>query len=265
VLGARSRLRRLAILLVGALAVAFAIAGVALGDGSPTIAGASPVPLGSTLIGNTSSDPVSTVIVPFGSGAGCTGAGEFWTVKLLAGDEVTIAGASLSPAAGMYVDLFPAGTSDADVAGAKPLLSEPLVTATTDITASGTYPVLIGQSAACGGADGPFHFAITVVHKAVVALPAARKLGQTGTLTAKVMTTDKQPINDFHLHLSLYAIYPGSKKQHLLGTATASAGTAVFSYKLPASTAGKSVTIEVKASGADYQPIAPATGTFKVH
>lgn len=226
------------------------------------------MPIAVTLEGNTTSDPLDTASENLGPGADCPGAGEFWVVSLIAGDQVTLKGTSLAPAAQLYVDIFPAGTTDADLASVQPLLSDPLGSVSLSATKTGVYPILIGTSDQCGASDGPFNFAVFVVHKAVIKLPRLRQVARQGTLTVSVEAPDGTAITNAHLRLRLLGSYPSSRgaaaTEHLLATATPVSGTALFSFALPRATAGTSISLEVTTSGVDYQPVAPVSQTVRV-
>src|SRR5579871_5652137 len=139
----RVRWPRLLPTLAAVLAGALALAAGGGATGGATIADAPSLPPAATMIGNTSSDPVSTIGLNLGPGPACPGDGEFWSLSLIAGDQVTLKGTALPPAAQMFVDIFPPGTTDADVAATKPLLSDPLVSVELTAASTGTYPVLI--------------------------------------------------------------------------------------------------------------------------
>src|SRR5579884_3620343 len=141
--------------------------------GGAAIAGAPTAKVATTLDGNTSSDDVNRAGAELGPGPVCPGDGEFWLASLTRGDRVTIKGSGLAPAAQMYVDIFPPGTTDGNLSEAKPLVSAPLVMLELTAPDSGVYPILIGTSPQCGGVDGPFNFALFVVHEALLQLPSA--------------------------------------------------------------------------------------------
>ena len=135
-------------------------------------------------------------------------------------------------------------------------------------TKSGVYPIMIGDSTQCGGANGPFNFAILITHKAVVTLPHLKQLAQTGTFSANVSTPDGKPITAPALHLKLYGVFKSSKHAkagpHLLASASPSGGKAAFAYKLPARVKGSTVELQVKGTGIEYAPILAVTGSFRV-
>lgn len=238
------------------------------GGGGVTIAAGPAVPNATTLNGNTSTDDLSAATENLGPSPGCPGNGEFWNLSLVDGDAVTLKGTGLAPSAGTYVDIFPAGTKDATLAGTAPIASAALVTLEIVATKSGVYPILIGNSPQCGGADGPFNFAIQITHKAVVSLPHLKQVGQTGTFSATVATPDGKPITAPALHLKLYGVFKSSKHAkagpHLLGSASPSGGKAAFAYKLPASAEGSRVEFQVKGTGIEYAPVLAVTGSFRV-
>jgi hypothetical protein len=253
---------------IGLISAAVLAGGAQGAGGGSTISAAPPVPLAFTVSGNTSSDAVTNTGGNLGPGAQCPGDGEFWIASLVEGDEVTLKGAALAPSVQMYVDVYAPGTSDATVATAKPLVSAPLVSTGFTATRSGAYPILVGTSPACGGADGPFNLAVYATHKAMIVLPRAASIAHTGTLNVKVESPDGKPISSPHLHLTLYGTYRASShagaRRRRLGTGTPGGGTVVFSYRLPATESGP-VKLEVVGAGAGYQPLAPVTGTVAVH
>jgi hypothetical protein len=157
--------------------------------------------------------------------------------------------------------VFQPGTTDQSLASARPLLSQPLGDSTLTVTQTGKYPVLIGTSPGCGGADGPFHFAALVTHAAVVSLPALRSIGRSGTVTAGVASPDGKPITDAHLVLTLKATYTrgGRTTRRVLGRAAAVSGHAVFAYQVPASASPGRVTLTLTAHGASYRAVRAAT------
>lgn len=253
---------------LAAAAVVAASSVASTGGGGTTIAAASPVPVATTLNGNTSSDEVSTATANLGPSAGCPGNGEFWTMALVDGDAVTIKGTGLAPAAETWIDVFPAGTKDSTVSGTAPIVSSALVSAELIATKTGDYPIFIGESPQCGGVDGPFNFAVFVTHKALVTLTHLKQIGQSGTFSVNVLTPDHKPVTAPALHLKLYGVYKASRHAktgpHLLGSASPSGGKAAFTYHLPAAIAGGTVKLQVKATGTDYAPIPAVTGSFRV-
>ncbi len=253
---------------VAATTVLSASAVASTGGGGATIASGPAVPNATTLNGNTSSDDLSAATENLGPTGSCPGNGEFWNMSLVDGDAVTLKGSGLAPSAGMYVDVFPAGTKDFTLAGTAPVATAELVTLQIVATKSGVYPIMIGNSPQCGGADGPFNFAILITHKAVVTLPHLKQIVQAGTFSANVKTPDGKPITAPALHLKLYGVFKSSKHAatgpHLLGTATPSGGKAAFTYKLPAGVKGSSVEFQVKGTGIEYAPVLAVTGSFRV-
>ena len=269
--GSRARGRGIGLGLLAALAATLVVTATSVastGGGGATIASGPAVPNAATLNGNTSTDDLSTATANLGPTTGCPGNGEFWNMSLIDGDAVTLKGVGLAPSAGMYVDIFPAGTKDATLAGTAPVVSAALVTVQIVATKSGVYPIMIGNSPQCGGADGPFNFAILVTHKAVVTLPHLKQIGQAGTFSANVETPDGKPITAPALHLKLYGVFKSSKHAkaapHLLGSASPSGGKAAFAYKLPASAEGTTVEFQVKGTGIEYAPVLAVTGSFRV-
>jgi hypothetical protein len=246
--------------------VALLTAPASSGSGGVSIAGAPDVTPWVTLNGNTSSDEVTQVSSGLGPGGSCPGDGEFWVVTLTKGDVLRLQGAGLAPAAQMWLDLYPPGTTDETLASASPVLSRPLGDATTTAARSGKYPVLIGTSADCGGTDGPFHFAALVTHEALVSLPRPHALTRTGTVSARVTTPDGQPLTDPHLVLTLQATYRhgGATRAVVLGRAAAVGGSAAFAYRLPGSVPPGEVTLTVRAKGAAYRPIRAATARVRL-
>lgn len=266
--GCRGRVRAAALLALVAAAPNAFLAGQARAAGGPTIAAAPPVPIAVTLNGNTYTDQLDSVTENLGPSASCPGSGEFWVVSLIAGDQVTLKGTSLAPAAQLWVDIFPAGTTDADLPTTQPLVSDPLGSLSLTATKTGIYPILIGTSDQCGASDGPFNFAVFAVHKAVITLAHVKQLTRQGTLVADVEAPDGTPITSPRLRLRLLASYshsPGAAAtEHLLATATPLSGAATFSFTLPIATAGTTIHLEVLGSGVGYQPIAPVSATVKV-
>jgi hypothetical protein len=256
--------------IVVALLASFVLAGpvaAASSSGGASIASAPAAPPATTLNGNTSSDDVETVDVSLGPGTACPGDGEFWLLSLTKGDELRLEGAVLAPAAQIYVDVFEPGTTDQSLATTKPLLSDALGDSVLKADRSGKYPVLIGTSSTCGGADGPFHFAALVTHEAIVSLPHVRTVGPAGTFVARVVTPDAQPITDARLHLVLEATYTpraGAPRKLFTASMTAVDGHTAFPYRLPASARGGEVELRLTAKGAGYQPVRAVRDTVAI-
>jgi hypothetical protein len=261
----RERIRGLLLAQLVCLAVVVAAPAAHAGGGA-SIAAAPDAAPGITLSGNTSSDDVAQLSSGLGPGGSCPGDGELWLLSLTKGDVLRLQGTALAPAAQMWLDLYPPGTTDETLGSAKPVLSGALGDATTTAPQSGKYPLLIGTSADCGGADGPFHFAALVTHEALVSLPHLRALARTGTLSARVVAPDGRPITDPRLVLTLEATYRrgGATRRVVLGRAAAAGGSAAFAYRLPAAVAAGAVTLTVRAKGAAYRPVRPATARLRL-
>jgi hypothetical protein len=183
-------------------------------------------------------------------------------VPLSVGDEVTVAGNALSPAFNVELGVFPAGTTDTNIASTAAIKTVLLshVPLRFTATATGSYPIVVGPNC-YNGVDGPFSFKVSVVHDAsgntaTVKLPKLSHVAPSGVITASVRMSDGTPITDSKLVLELHGTWDGAS--HLLARAAASEGSAKFAFRLPASLKGTAVQIQVTAPAGDYKPVSTA-------
>jgi hypothetical protein len=154
-------------LLASALLAGLVAAGPAAAAGGKSIASAPVLRPGVEAAGDTSIDETGNGSIGSDESQGCWNDVEYWRVALAAGDQVLIKGAALSPAHHFGIGLFPAGTTDRNLAKAIAVVSAFPRRGPISFTArsSGTHVLVIGPT--CYNAtDGPYRFVITVRHKA---------------------------------------------------------------------------------------------------
>jgi hypothetical protein len=139
--------------------------------GGGSIAGASALPPGVTVSGNTAVDGV--IPADLHSDRACTRDEELWTLSLSAGDQVLLRGLTESPSAGFDVEAIPPGVTEPQLLGTAPIvgvesgsLSEGLSFA---VSRAGTWLIIVGP--ACGNGDGPYQLSATVQPPAFPAGP----------------------------------------------------------------------------------------------
>jgi hypothetical protein len=191
---------------------------------------------------------------------------EFWKVRLTAGDYFSLKGVANPAAAGYYVKVFPAGTDDATLRKKSPLVQGPL-SDSIGFTASrpGTYPIDIvcATSPACRSSG----FFVSITQEVVLVLPKSADLNASGTFTVSVRTPQGRPVTSRRLIVDLYGLWKdnyATPTHHVLGSAKAVKGRAVFHYTLPASLSGQIISLQATASGRGFNPASSAFRQAKV-
>jgi hypothetical protein len=267
--------------LVAALAVvtALLLSGSALAAGGTSIAGAPVIRPGVSQTANTNTDATLDGASRGPQAVGCWVDFEYWLLPLSAGQRVEIQGAPIPPMTDLELGIFPPGTTDANIAAAQPTLTGfPTGGHSLSFTAaaSGNYVVVGGPN--CYNSDGgPFSFEVAVSHATAtvtaaqavtVALPSLAHIPVSGAITVTVRTVQGAAVSDPNLQLKLFGSWKSgaaAPAAHLLGVASATHGTARFSYHLDAALAGKTIVLHVAAAtAAGFKAAASATLTAKV-
>jgi hypothetical protein len=191
---------------------------------------------------------------------------EFWKVRLTAGSYFSLKGAANPAAAGYSVKVFPAGTDDATLRRKSPLVQGRLRDS-IGFTASrrGTYPIDIvcATAPACRSSG----FFVSITQEVVLVLPSSPDLNASGTFMVSVRTPQGRPVTNRRLTVEFYGLWKddyATLTHHVLGSAKAVKGKAVFHYTLPASLSGQSISLQATASGQGYNPAASAFRRAKV-
>jgi hypothetical protein len=155
-------MRRFAAMLLTALVGA----GPAAAAGGNSIASAPLIRPGVAASGDTSKDETGNGSIGSEESQGCWNDVEYWRLALTSGDQVLITGKALSPSHHFGIGMFPAGTTDRNLAKAAAVVSAfPRRGPIRFIArASGTHVLEIGPT--CYNAtDGPYTFVVKVRHK----------------------------------------------------------------------------------------------------
>lgn len=242
------------------LVVGFLLAGspgVSGASGTITVNGAPSVTPGVQYFGNTLTE---------GTAGGATDPGEFWSLNLVAGDQVGINVESTPN--GYYQNdmgalVYPAGTSDATVASSN-TISTNASSFSGSSTASevidfiapstGIYPIYVFTGPASLSQAGPFNFSVEVHPAAVLFASSKIRTATRGSLTAYVRTPDGTSITDPTLVVTLYGSWKNAKPVpatwHVLAKGTPSEGRVIFHFALPAAHAHASVRLRLKTDSA---------------
>lgn len=235
---------------------------IALGAGSATIAGAPPAAPGVLLGGDSASDvtavgaPCSYGLIGYMLAVDRT---EYWRLALATGDEVRISGGASSPVSGVYVCVYPPGTTDAAVAGAPPAAQSQLGQGVElTATAGGSWPVAFDPY----WLPGPFSFTVAIHHEALLYMARKVAIGLRAAVRVYVRTPEGNPIADRGLTLRLAGTWRDRPflppNSHPLGSAHILAGRATFHLRLPRALAGRSITLIASGEGTGYRPIGAA-------
>jgi hypothetical protein len=190
---------------------------------------------------------------------------EYWRVRLTAGDALTVNFGITEINVDFTVALYPHGTTDRSVDGARSLAS---VTVGANgsgrlifrAARSGTHPL---RFSSCGGHQtGPFEFRALVKHRALLALSSPRSIDRGSTVAVQVRTPDGKPITDRALRVTLRGTWAG--KTRTLGRASPTRGVASIKLSLPASVAGSAIKLQALAEGRDYVTAVTRTRTVRV-
>jgi hypothetical protein len=258
-----------------ALVVSIVAASSALAAGSPTI-GTPPfvtpfAGAGMQASGNTATDQMNSVRGVCGGPSE-----EYWILPIYQGDKVVLQGTETPPASGICADIFPPGTTNANIAQAVPVVEVPLTQGVT-FTASqeGRYILAIGRGA--GGSDGPFTCTIDNYTKLLVSFVGLKsKIPASGQIAAQAYAADGRPLNGSWIQFRLYGIWKNDQykpeSSHLLATATPKKGQVSLAYRLPKKLRGKRIGLTITGRvdlsqmypGAKYQPITSGIRTVRV-
>jgi len=252
----RSRpLARFTGVLVTALAVVLASALPVSAAGGTSIAGAPAVTPGVQQFGNTAA----------GSVIGCRHS-QFWTLNVVAGDEVTIdwESASVWP----FLEILPVGTTDFSLGDTRYFANFSLNSngkARSIFTAptTGAMPVMFQTYQSCAdSAHGPYDFTFYIKHATVASFQRPAALGHTGTLQVSVHNPDGAAITSGVE--ALVQVRLGSEAWASVGSAIVTADPTPVAYTLPTSYAGRTAQVRVVASGVGYLSAASATASVPV-
>jgi hypothetical protein len=242
------------------VAASLAALPLALAAGGHTIASAPLVTARQLHVGNTGQVPeLGTCFL------GNSSYSEFWRVRLIAGDSLTVNFGITQTNVDFVVSLYRHGTTDSSLDGARPLATAVVGRdgkgrITFSAARSGTHPL---RFASCSGFDtGPFEFRALVKHRAGLALPPARSIDRMGTVAVQVRTPDGRPITDPGLRVTLRGTW--GNRTRTLGRTTPTRGVASFRLSLPASVGGSAIQLSAVASGRDYFGAATAARTVRV-
>lgn len=242
-------------LVVGVLLAA--LPSISGASGTITVVGAPSVTPGVQYFGNTSSD---------GAAGGVTDPGEFWSLNLVAGDQVGI-NVESTPNGSYQNDMgalvYPAGTSDATMSSSNTIStnvssfsSSSTASEVIDFTApsTGVYPIYVFTGPAFLSQAGPFNFSVEVHPAAVLFASSKIRTATKGSLTAYVRTPDGTSITDPSLVVTLYGSWKNAKPVpatwHVLARGTPSGGKVIFHFALPAAHAHTSVRLRLKSDSA---------------
>ena len=241
------RLVRVGVPLV-VIAAALGALPVALSAGGHTIASAPLIAARQLHVGNTGLVPTRGTCF-----LGNSSYSEFWRLRLIAGDSLTLNFRSTQTDVVFVVSLYRHGTTDSSLDGARPLATAGVGVdgkgrLTFGAARSGTHPL---RFASCSGFEaGPFEFRALVTHRAGLALPPARTIDRTGAVAVQVRTPEGSPITDPALRVTLRGTWGG--KTRTLGRASPARGVASVKLSLPASVAGSAIKLQAVAAGRDY-------------
>lgn len=244
---------------VSLVAAAVWFPAVALGAGSATIAGAPPAAPGVVWTGDTASDatalgaPCSYGLVGYVLAVDRT---EYWRLALATGDEVRISGGQSSPVSGVYVCVYPPGTTDAGVTGTPPAAQSPLGQGVElTATAGGDWPVAFDPY----WLPGAFSFTVAIRHEALLYMAPRVTVGLRAAVRVYARTPDGNPIGDRSLTVRLAGAWRDRPflppSSHALGSAHFSAGSATFHLRLPRALAGRSIALIASAEAPGYRPV----------
>ncbi len=240
--------------LVTALASVLAFSLQASADGGTSIAGAPAVTPGLQQFGNTAA----------GSVIGC-GHAQFWTLTVVAGDEVTIDWEAATVRPGLAV--FPVGTTDFSLGDASAYASFRLnsngkAQSTFIAPTTGAMPVTFDTSGCADRYHGPYDFTFYIKHATVVSFQRPAVLARTGTLQVSVHNPDGAAITSGVEALVQARL--GSEAWATVGSAMLTGAPTTIGYALPASYAGRTAQVRVVAGGAGYLSAASATASIPV-
>lgn len=269
-MNARRKITWAIVTLAGFTLATSMMSGSAFAGGSPTIGNPpkainAPLALpGKQQSGNTASDQMAS------TRGVCGGSSEeYWVLPLQVGDKAVLQGTEIAPASGICVDIFPDGTTDANIANAVPFVEGIHLDQGATFTARklGSYVVAVGRGS--NGSDGPFTFIVTTYHKALVSLPPLRKkIARVGRINVKVRQVNGIQITDPFLHLKLYGIWKNKPSKpasfHLLASRAPINGLVSFAYHLPKKLEGKRIRIRVIGHSKHYQPVLSATRSVRI-
>lgn len=253
------RLMRVGVPLVG-VAAALGALPLALAAGGETIATAPLITSRQQYVGDTAEVPERGTCF-----LGNSSFSEYWRVRLTAGDALTVNFGITEINVDFTVLLYPHGTTDSRVDGARSLASVSVGrngAGRLEFRAarSGTHPL---RFSSCGGfATGPFEFRAQVKHRALLSLPARRSVDRTGTIAVQVRTPDGRPITDPALRVTLLGTW--GNKTRTLGRTSPKKGVASFKPSLPASVGGSAIKLRAVAEGRDYFGAVTGTRTVRV-
>ncbi|MDQ6805136.1 MAG: PASTA domain-containing protein [Actinomycetota bacterium] len=225
---------------------------VALADGAPTVASATPVVYGQLEFGSTLTGAVTT--------DGLDAYESYWALPVTNGDDVTIDWQAPldSNANGPLLSAYEVGTNDLTLADAGPISSDPLgsdgldeMTFTADAT--GVMPLQFESNYCCSESlPGVYQFTAKVSHAVVLTVPKVSSLSAKGTINVGVANPDGGGLSDPSLVVALQ-VQAGGGQWSTIGTALASGGSAKIAYTAPGSLDGKTVKLHALAQGAAYQ------------
>jgi hypothetical protein len=217
--------------------------------GGKSIATAPTVTYGQQEFGNTAEDQYLA-----NSCGGLGGAWRsYWNLPVTAGDLLTINWEALP---GTHLDLTAAGTTDYTVFDSGgPVLFEELTSndkaqAQYAAPVSGTMPLYFRVCEEPDAEPGPYSFTATDQHGLSLALTLPPAIQTNSVISASAKLVSGAPVPD-GMAFTLSVVGPESTTTY---NATSSSGALNFQLALPASTAGKSVTMTVtRAADAEYQ------------
>jgi hypothetical protein len=190
-------------------------------------------------------------------GGACGGNGlvsSFWLLPLRLGDSVTIS-ADLGP--NTRLDVFPVGTTDADV-DQTPALARAGAGSTGQAKTTflnrreGDEPMRIATS--CDpAAAGPYTFEVDVQHQIRVAIPRLSSVRRTGTLRVRVRFLDDDPVSDSSLSVRAEVRPHGSRSWLVVAQAAPKHGVAKITLNIPARLKQRQVRLRAVAAGPDYR------------
>ena len=256
---------RRAICLSLGVASLLVVPGTAAAAGGASIASAPAVTYGQPEFGNTATDggtnPGSLSLEQVCS---TTGANGWWNLEVVAGDGVTV---DWEAPAESYAMVFPAGTTDFNVAGTQAVTHE-MVSSNGKAalwfraTVSGTMPLVIGAGGCSTTTTGPYSFTAYVKHSLRLSIPRRRVLPLHGTVAVHVSTPEGQQISDSALHVLVQAQSDGHWQT--IGSASAAGGVASAPCTVPAGLRGSHTLLRAIARGNAYEPASSATVRVRV-
>jgi hypothetical protein len=221
----------------GAALLALAAASVASAAGGTTIKAAPYVTWGTPMYGDTSKMPSDNSGNKY----------EWWKLRLIAGDHLTIKFEEASSAGSFYdMNVWSAGIDDFNWAQSQHDYWRPNSNGKAqvdyDISTSGDYPIAFRGDSQYSGA---FDFTTTVQHKVRLTLSTAR-VSRHASLTVGARYPDGTAI-DGGLGATLYGLWAG--KWHKLGKGAVNQGSIKIAYTLPTSLHGRKLKLAVNAGG----------------